>query len=87
LFATLSVRSVGAFYTDNFQNSANQNPAYTVVNYDMAYTLREVLGAKHIRLRASVGNVFNALYSAGGNGIEFFPAAERNFFVGVEVGF
>jgi iron complex outermembrane receptor protein len=86
LFASLSVRSVGAFYTDNFQNSANQNPTYTVVNYDMAYTLHEVLGAKHIRLRASVGNVFNALYSAGGNGIEFFPAAERNIYVGIEMG-
>jgi hypothetical protein len=42
---------------------------------------------KLLRVRGHIGNLGNVLYSAGGLGQEFFPAAERHFFVGVEVGF
>jgi outer membrane receptor protein involved in Fe transport len=78
-------RHVGAFYTDNFKNEANKNDAYTVVNADVSYTFRRLLGLQSLRVRAQVNNVLNALYSAGGNGREFFPAAERNFYVAIEL--
>ena len=85
-YASVLGRHVGAFYTDNFKTEANKNDAYTVVNADLSYTFRRVLGLQSLRLRAQVNNVLNALYSAGGNGREFFPAAERNFYVAVELG-
>ncbi|TAE21984.1 MAG: TonB-dependent receptor [Candidatus Kapaibacterium sp.] len=85
-FCSLSGRYVGAFYTDNFKNEANKNDAFTVVNADAAYTFRNILGVQSLRLRAQVNNVLNALYSSGGNGREFFPAAERNYYISVELG-
>jgi outer membrane receptor protein involved in Fe transport len=85
-YASLLGRYVGAFYTDNFRDEANKNDAYTVVNADASYTFRNVLGLQSVRIRAQVNNVLNALYSAGGNGREFFPAAERNFYFAVELG-
>jgi hypothetical protein len=45
-----------------------------------------LFGCQHIKLRAQINNLFNALYASGGNGDEFFPAAERSLFVGLELG-
>jgi iron complex outermembrane recepter protein len=83
--ASASARYVGAFYTDNFRNEANKNDAYAVVNVDASYTVRRVFGVPSIRVRLQVNNALNALYSASGIGREFFPAAERNVFFGVEI--
>jgi iron complex outermembrane recepter protein len=79
-------RHVGTFFTDNFRIEANKNDAYSVLNADASYTVRRVLGLQSVRVRAQVNNVLNSLYSAGGNGREFFPAAERNYYFTIELG-
>jgi hypothetical protein len=33
-----------------------------------------------------VNNIFDEIYSANAVGAEFFPAAERNFIVGLQLG-
>jgi len=83
---SLMGRHVGAFYTDFTQNALRRNDAFTVFGLDVSYTLANVLGLNLVRVRGQVNNLFNALYSASGVGDEFFPAAERNMFVSLEVG-
>jgi iron complex outermembrane receptor protein len=85
VFASIAGRHVGALYTDNLKNERRKNDAYTVFSVDAAYTFRQVLGAKSLRLRAQINNLFNALYASGGVGDEFFPAAERNVFFAIEL--
>jgi len=67
------------YYTDNVVE------AYNIYDLDMSYTFRKVLGLNSIELRASVYNLFNKLYAASGEGKEFFPAAERNVYLGFRI--
>ncbi|MBP9211612.1 MAG: TonB-dependent receptor [Bacteroidetes bacterium] len=78
------LKHVGSFYTDNFQNTANRNDAWTVLNFESLWTITEVSGAE-IGLRGEVRNVLNALYMQTGEGNAFFPAAERNYLAGITV--
>jgi len=82
LTASLLVKYVGSFYTDNFKNEKNKNDAYTVLNFESLYTLPKI-GDAEISLRAEVRNVLNTLYLQSGEGDAFFPAAERNYLVGL----
>lgn len=84
--ANLLMRSVGAFYTDNFNNENNKVDTYTVLNFQTSYKFKEVFGLRSLRLQMHVNNLANKLYAASGNGAEFFPAAERNIFFGIEMG-
>lgn len=84
LSASLLVKYVGAFYTDNFKNENNKNDAYTVLNFEMLYTLPKI-GDAEISFRGEVRNVLNKLYMQNGEGDAFFPAAERNYLVGLTV--
>jgi iron complex outermembrane recepter protein len=79
---SLAVKYVGSFYTDNFKNSQNRNDAYTVTNAELLYTFPHVFGVS-LGLRGEVRNIFNNLYFMNGEGDAFFPAAERNFILGV----
>ncbi|MBI4547258.1 MAG: TonB-dependent receptor [Ignavibacteriae bacterium] len=81
---TLSVlaKYVGAFYTDNFKNEDNKNDAYTVLNAEIIYQTPEIAGTT-FTLRGEVRNIFNNLYFMSGEGNAFFPAAERNYLVGI----
>ena len=38
------------------------------------------------KLYLQVNNIFDQLYSAYAIGKEFFPAAERNYLVGIQIG-
>jgi outer membrane receptor protein involved in Fe transport len=69
------------YYADNVLD------AYNVVDLDISYTFEDVLTLESFRLQARINNLFNRLYAAGGEGREFFPAAERNFFVATEIAF
>lgn len=69
----------GDYYKDN------KVDAYNVYNLDFSYTFNKVLGFNSIELRGSIYNLFNKLYAASGEGKEFFPAAERNFYIGFRV--
>ena len=84
--ASLAGRFVGEFFTDNFQNPANVNEAYTVFDASLLYRLPQALGVV-LTLRGEVRNVFNKLYFASGEGNAFFPAAERNYLIGVTTNF
>jgi iron complex outermembrane receptor protein len=80
--ASAEVKYVGAFYTDNFKNAANKNNAYTVANAQVLYDL-PLASNTSVTLRGEVRNIFDALYTMSGEGNAFFPAAERNYVVGM----
>jgi len=82
LAASVAVKYVGSFYTDNFKNEENKNPAYTVFNAEFIYRLTRILGLD-LRARCEVHNILNNLYSQSGEGNSFFPAAERNYLFGI----
>jgi iron complex outermembrane receptor protein len=67
-------------YVDNELN------AYFVLNADFSYTFRNILSLPSLKIHAKVNNVLNNLYAAYGIGKAFFPAAERNFIIGIELG-
>ena len=81
---SLDAKSVGAFYTDNYKNPENRNDAYTVYNAEGTYHC-SVGKSVGLTFRAEVRNLLNTLYLMNGDGSEFFPAAERNFLVGLSV--
>lgn len=76
------VKYVGPFPTDNFANASNRNDAYTVVNLEALYTLPFGAGAD-LTVRGEVRNLFDRLYLQNGEGEAFFPAAERNYLIGL----
>ena len=81
---SLDVKHVGSFYTDNTKNSLLKNDAYTVVNAMLSY--RVTLGSGvFLTVRGEIRNLFDALYTMSGEGQEFFPAAERNYIVGMSL--
>lgn len=101
LFAKLTGKYVGEFFSDNYDNrleqykaaypgfvvyTDNKNEAYFTADFFISYqtNLFEATGNSKIFLEAN--NIFNNLYSAYAIGGEFFPAAERNFLVGLQLG-
>jgi iron complex outermembrane receptor protein len=82
LTASVTAKHVGAFYTDNFKNAGHKNDAYSVFNAEAFYQLPPILNTE-LTLRGEVRNVFNLLYTMNGEGQEYFPAAERNFVMGI----
>ncbi len=78
-------KHVGEFYTDIFKIEENNNDAWTVFNLDTWYDIHDVAGLQTLRLRLQVNNLMNELYSAGGVGAQFFPAAERNYYFAVSM--
>ncbi|MBW7887707.1 MAG: TonB-dependent receptor [Bacteroidetes bacterium] len=84
LYASLTMKYVGSFYTDNFKDEKNKNDAYTVLNFETVYTLPKIFNTE-FQLRGEVRNLLNKLYLQTGEGNAFFPAAERNYLLGVTV--
>ena len=82
LTVSLSAKYVGSFYTDNFKIEADKNDAYTVFNVETLYKLPQIASAS-VTLRGEIRNLLNTLYTQTGDGNLFFPAAERNFVVGI----
>ncbi len=75
------VKHVGAFYTDNTRDALRRNPPFWVANATVL--VRPGPAGAPLTLRFEARNIFNRLYFQGGEGDAFFPAAERNFIVGV----
>lgn len=69
----------GGYYTDNSVDS------YFVANADISYSFRDFFSFRKIKLRAQVSNLFDAIYAAGAEGKEFFPAAERFIYFDMEI--
>ncbi|MBS4028238.1 MAG: TonB-dependent receptor [Ignavibacteriales bacterium] len=81
LTTSLLSKYVGSFYTDNFRNEENKNDAYSVFNLETSYAFKFNGGV--LTFRGEVRNIFNRLYFMSGEGNAFFPAAERNYLLGV----
>lgn len=82
--ASLLGKYVGAFHTDNFNTTDNENEAYAVINFESVCVLPKI-GDAEISLRGEIRNVLNTLYMQNGEGNAFFPAAERNYLIGLAV--
>lgn len=83
-----SVRFIGAFRTDNLGTRAsydNTIDAVAVVNASASYDVGTLGPLNVVRLRVQVQNLLDTIYIAGGNGKEFFPAGQRNWYAGIEV--
>lgn len=99
-YLALSGKYVGEFYTNNYGGMANTNelirteigyvdninPAFFIMNLAISYKMHDILGAEKIKVNAHINNLTNKIYSATGTGKDFFPAAERNFYFGIEYG-
>lgn len=101
LFLRLSGKYVGEFYSDNYDNKLinylstypgfvdytdNKNEAYFVMDFFGSYEFFLFGGRSLSKVFVQVNNLFDNLYSAHAIGKEFFPAAERNFIAGVQLG-
>jgi iron complex outermembrane receptor protein len=100
LTASLSAQYVGEQFTDNFgemdvavvggkryqlKTYDNRVDPYLVVNFTASHRFGDVPGLSGLELKLQVNNLFNKLYAMYGSGEEFFPAAERNAFLGISV--
>ncbi|MCK9426330.1 MAG: TonB-dependent receptor [Ignavibacteriaceae bacterium] len=101
LFFQVDGKYVGKFYSDNYGDklndylskypnfvdySDNVNDAYFVVNLFSSYELNLFNTPTKSKLFLQVNNVFDTYYSMYAIGKEFFPAAERNFVTGLQLG-
>jgi len=97
----LSARYIGDFFTDNYDNKIgdylkdypgfidytdNKVEAYFVANLFFSINFDEIAGLKKIKFIAQLNNIFDNLYASHGVGKEFYPAAERNFLIGIQTG-
>ncbi len=100
-YLSLSGRYVGKFYSDNYDNkifqylnehpgfisySDNVNEAYFVSDAFISYEVNLFGSLNKSKVYFQVNNIFDTLYSANAIGPEFFPAAERNFLAGIQLG-
>ena len=101
LYLRLTGKYVGDFYSDNYDEnlpdylitypgfvdySDNKNEAYFVADFFGSYKFNFFNSLEQSKIYLQVNNIFDNLYSAYAIGKEFFPAAERNFLIGLQVG-
>jgi iron complex outermembrane receptor protein len=100
-FARLTGKYVGEFFSDNYDNklksylsrysgfvdySDNLNDSYFVSDIFLSYEFSLLNSMTPWKVYLQVNNIFDNLYSANAIGKEFFPAADRNWLAGVQVG-
>jgi len=101
LFLKLSGKYVGKMYSDNFGDklrehlinfpgfvdySDNINDAYFVMDFYGSYEFKLFDSLDNSKIFIQINNLYDDLYSAYAIGKEFFPAAERNFIAGIQIG-
>lgn len=101
IFLKLAGKYVGKMYSDNFDvklkdylnsfgnfvdYSDNVNDAYFVFDFYGSYDFKLFDALDNSKIFLQVNNLFDNLYSAYAIGKEFFPAAERNFIAGIQIG-
>lgn len=84
--ASVLAKYVGSFYTDNYENEDNKNADFTVVNAELLYRV-PVSNTVDLAFRGEARNIFDRLYFMSGEGDTFFPAAERNYLLGITAEF
>ena len=82
---SLSGRYVGGFYTSHFEREEERVPAFYLFDVIGRWNLPVHPGLQGLQLQVQISNLLNKLYIAHGEGDEFFPAAERNFFIGLDM--
>ena len=82
-YAALDMRYSGKYYTDNFENEKNTVDAYVVFNLSLRQDL-SLIGLNRVAIQVKINNLLNKKYLAHGEGIAFFPAATRNWFVNLQ---
>lgn len=100
-YLQLTGKYVGSFYSDNYGKHLSQylnaypgiidytdnvNDAYFTADFTGSYEINLLHSLTPMRIILQVNNIFDNLYSANAIGKEFFPAAERNFLVGIRLG-
>ena len=100
-FIQFTGKYVGKFYSDNYGDKLgeylnaypgfadytdNINDAYFTADFFASYKLKEFSALGPSKIFVQVNNIFNNLYSANAIGSQFYPAADRNFLAGVQVG-
>jgi len=100
IFTSISGNYVGKQFTDNYDNKLNELlalypnfveyndnivPSYFVASFDLRYTFRQLGFINELTIFGRINNLFNKLYATYGIGKEYFPAAERNLFGGIEI--
>jgi len=80
LYVSLAAKFVGKSYTDNFEIEDHKLDAFTVFNLSANYNLQK-LGVPMLTLQGRVNNLLDKKYLAYGEGIAYFPAASRNYFI------
>jgi iron complex outermembrane receptor protein len=73
---------VGPFHTDNTADARRRNSPWWAANGCVRVRASGPAGGT-FDVRFEVRNIFNRLYFQNGEGDSFFPAAERNYLVGV----
>ncbi len=101
IYLQLTGKYVGAFFSDNYDKNIseylnqfpgfisytdNKNEAYFTSDFTASYQFKPIDALNSSKIFVQVNNIFDKLYSANAIGPEFFPAAERNFIAGVQVG-
>lgn len=101
VYFQLKGKYVGKFYSDNYSDNLNNyltkfpgfvgysdniNDAYFNTDIFAAFKVRIFDSLDDSKIFLQVNNLFDKLYSANAIGGEFFPAAERNFLVGLKIG-
>ncbi len=92
---SIALRHVGKFFLDNTQSEKLVNPSYTTVDVAaklaLPKRLRPITGFGRTALDLRVNNLFDRRYTSFGyvdGGVAFFiPAAGRNVYAGLTVGF
>ncbi len=82
-YISVLAKYVGRQYTDNSQSKKRSVAPYSVFNLNMRYQLNK-LGLDGLELRLRINNLLDKKYLAYGEGDQFWPAATRNGFVGVQ---
>lgn len=100
-FLQFAAKYVGDFYSDNYDDNLlsylqkypgftdytdNKVDGYFVANIYSSYSFNLEPFFGNVKLFAQVNNLFDNLYAAYAIGKEFFPAAERNYLFGINVG-
>lgn len=101
LYFRLTGKYVGEFFSDNYDENLetylqqfpdftdytdNVNEAYFVSDFFASYEFPFLNAQTPWKIYLQLNNIFNNLYSAYAIGKEFFPAAERNWLAGIQVG-
>ncbi len=91
LYNALSLQYIGKQYLDNTQNESRVIDTYFLLNYNISYTVKPMIGLPSFRLMLKINNLLDANYETAGyydswyNTAYFWPGAGRNFYASIEV--